>query len=246
MSIATAILSLAIGLPGAAAVATPPAPAGLVLAQANTYDNSNYGAAPKGYGDTPGYGTRPSGNGGGSTEYAVPPAGNGVTPPGYGAAPPGYGQSPNSSYGKAPSYGTPPPGYGAAPGYGVAPPGYGSAPSGYGVAPPGYGASPGYGAAPGYGASPGYGTVPREQPAPPRRPPEDRRTALAKLPIPPAVPGVTYRYDQTGHYLGAIETIDNTTREYDAYGHVTRVIVRDGRRIVMFDGDGRVLQHSGR
>jgi YD repeat-containing protein len=56
---------------------------------------------------------------------------------------------------------------------------------------------------------------------------------------------VTYHYDPAGRFTGATETIDNTTREYDASGRVTRTYVRDGRKVVVFDADGRVIQHGG-
>ncbi len=89
--------------------------------------------------------------------------------------------------------------------------------------------------------------MPKENPnAPPPRLPSARPApAKAKIPIPPATPGVTYHYDKAGQFVGATETIDNTTREYDAAGRVTLTFVRDGRKVVVFDADGRVLQHGG-
>ena len=122
-----------------------------------------------------------------------------------------------------PGYGTTPRGYGEEQNYGRRPEGYGSQPPGYGERPP------------------GYGSAPKAPPPPPK--------AVAKRPekvtIPPATPGVTYRYDDTGRFLGAFETIDNTTREYNAGGQVIRTFIREGRRVVVFDADGKVLQHSG-
>ena len=90
----------------------------------------------------------------------------------------------------------------------------------------------------------GAGRVPTEQP-PPRPSTQYRPPKIAKVAIPPATPGVTYRYDPAGRFLGAYETIDNTTREYDAGGQVVHTFVRDGRRVVVFDGDGKVIEHKG-
>ena len=63
--------------------------------------------------------------------------------------------------------------------------------------------------------------------------------------MPPATPGVTYHFDEAGRFLGATETIDNTTREYDANGKVVRTFMRRGREVVVFDADGQLIQRTG-
>jgi YD repeat-containing protein len=90
----------------------------------------------------------------------------------------------------------------------------------------------------------------------PREPPPDvgtgagsastnRGPRLPPIAVPRATPGVQYHFDQAGRFTGATETINNTTREYDAAGRVIRTFVRDKGRVVVFDADGRAIQHTG-
>jgi hypothetical protein len=230
MAIAAALIAIGLGA----------APA-LVLAQGRGDAPLGYGTAPQGYGDNQNYGAKPDGYGSAPPGYGIPPQGYGISP-GYGATPPGYGRG-LDSYGRAPpGYGIPPQGYGVPPaGYGASP-GYGSQPQGYGQAPAGYGQ------APGYGASPGYGVVPRERPSnvsPRPTGPDLQQNPKAGIPVPPATQGVTYHFDPDGRFLGATETIDTMTREYDANGKVVRTFVRRGREVVVFDAEGQVIQRTG-
>jgi hypothetical protein len=230
MSIAVALIALSLG-----------GPAGPILVQGRP-DAPGYGVQPPGYGDPQSNGAKPEGYGG-APGYGDRPPGYGVSP-GYGAPPAGYGRGLDQ-------YGHAPPGYGVAPqGYGVQPPSYGATPRGYGAPPPGYGVAPGYGQAPaGYGVSPGYGSVPRESPnggnSASNGSATNRGTRSANIPVPSATPGVRYHFDPSGRFLGATETIDNTTREYDATGRVIRTFVRDHGKVVVFDADGRAIQHTG-
>jgi YD repeat-containing protein len=237
MSIMAAVIALGLGGSPALPPGAGTAPSGsLVLVQGRP-DAPGYGVQPQGYGDPQSNGATPNGYGT-SQGYGDRPTDYGVPPAGYGAPPSGYGRG-LDQYGKAPGYGVQPPSYG------LPPPGSGVSP-GYGARPEGYGVAPGYGQAPsGYGQAPGYGSVPREPPSPPARAAIGRGGQNAGITVPPAVPGIQYRYDQAGNFLGATETVDNTTREYDAQGRVTRTFVRDGRRVVVFDAAGHAIQRSG-
>jgi hypothetical protein len=242
MPIAAVVFALALTVPGPAPEGAPARHAGpLVRVQDRTF-TPGYGTTPRGYGEEQNYGRRPEGYGSQPPGYGERPPGYGSAP-GYGATPPGYGRG-TGDYGKAPpgtgvtppGYGVPPPGYGNSPGYGKTPQGYGQSP-GYGQAPPGYGVSPRYGAAP------GYGKVPKAE-LPPPLPPRTKKP-VEKVNVPPATPGVQYRYDAAGRYAGALETIDNVTREYDVEGRVIHTFVREGRKVVVFDAGGKVIQHAG-
>ncbi len=218
MPIAAVVFALALTVPGLDA-------GPLVRVQDRTY-TPGYGTTPRGYGEEQNYGRRPEG-------YAP---GYGTTPPGYGRGTGDYGKAPPGTGVTPPGYGVPPPGYGNSPGYGKTPQGYGQSP-GYGQAPPGYGVSPRYGAAP------GYGKVPKAE-LPPPLPPRTKKP-VEKVNVPPGTPGVQYRYDAAGRYAGAFETIDNVTGEYDVEGRVIHTFVREGRKVVVFDAGGKVIQHAG-
>jgi len=232
MSIAAAVIAL--GLGGSPALLPDAAPAAprrpLVLAQGRP-DAPGYGVAPPGHGDPQSNGVTPDGYGS-SPGFGDRPPGYGVPPAGYGALPPGAGQGLNE--------------YGKAPGYGVQPEGYGQPPPGSSVS-PGYGAPPpSYGQAPAsYGHAPGYGTVPREPTGSGGAASPGGAGLNAGIAVPPAIPGVRYRYDPDGRFIGATETIDNTTRVYDAKGRVTRTYVRTGSQVVVFDANGHAIQRSG-
>jgi YD repeat-containing protein len=102
-----------------------------------------------------------------------------------------------------------------------------------------------------YGYSPGYGSVPMEPSIPPPRPPLTPSTpAIPRhkeppVPIPPAIEGVVYHYDDKGKLTGADETMGNITREYDAFGQVQHTFLREHGRVTVFDRWGRPVQHRG-
>jgi hypothetical protein len=232
MSIAAAVIAL--GLGGSPAMLPDAAPAPprrpLVLAQGRP-DAPGYGVSPPGYGDPQRNGATPDGYGS-APGFGDRPAGNGVPPAGYGALPPGAGQG-LGEYGKATGYGVQPQGYGQPPPSSSVSPGYGAPPTGYGQAPPSY------------GHAPGYGQVPREPLTAGGAAGPSWAGQTGGIAVPPAIPGVHYRYDEAGRFIGATETIDNTTRVYDEKGRVTRTFVRTGSQVVVFDANGHAIQRSG-